>query len=405
MNRLLESDLDAQTLPEFELKVAMKSVACIVSYLDLLQDDESSGRYTLSQFNLAQFMKLDASAVKALNLLPGPKEGNKNTNLYGLLNKCRTAQGSRMLGQWIKQPLMSIPDISTLFLPKPNQMITIEKRQDIVSIFVENAYLREMIQENCLKAFPDLHRLSKKFQRGKANLQDVLRVYQVILSLPQLIEELNAYDGENAALLKDVFVSKLQHQAENLEKLKELVETTIDLEASNHHEYVIKADFDPKLCEIKTKMDDTLKQMQKEARKVADNLGLEYEKKLKFEHSPQYGYHLRLSRNDSSRIRNSSNYIELKTVKAGALFVTKTLRTLSSEHSDLQSEYSKLQSDTAKEVISITATYFSVLEQCNQVVAELDVFVSLAEAATNATIPYIRPTMNDLGICFLSHCF
>jgi len=30
---------------------------------------------------------------------------------------------------------------------------------------------------------PDLHRIGKRFQRGKASLEDVVRVYQAILSV------------------------------------------------------------------------------------------------------------------------------------------------------------------------------------------------------------------------------
>lgn len=90
----------------------MRATACLIQYLDLLEDRANMGAYVLQQYDLSKYMKLDASAVKALNLVAGPKEGvNKNTNLFGLLNKCKTAQGSRMLGQWIKQPLMDISEI------------------------------------------------------------------------------------------------------------------------------------------------------------------------------------------------------------------------------------------------------------------------------------------------------
>lgn len=57
-------------------------------------------------------MRLDASALTALNLMPSPREGsNKSMSLYGLLNKCKTAQGSRLLMQWLKQPLLSLEEI------------------------------------------------------------------------------------------------------------------------------------------------------------------------------------------------------------------------------------------------------------------------------------------------------
>ncbi len=50
-------------------------------------------------------MRLDSTAVMALNLDPQPND-TRLMYLSGLLNKCCTPQGQRLLGQWIKQPLL-----------------------------------------------------------------------------------------------------------------------------------------------------------------------------------------------------------------------------------------------------------------------------------------------------------
>lgn len=41
----------------------------------------------------------------------GMAGANKNMSLYGLLNKCKTSQGMRLLTQWLKQPLVNLHDI------------------------------------------------------------------------------------------------------------------------------------------------------------------------------------------------------------------------------------------------------------------------------------------------------
>lgn len=98
---------------EFDLKVAMSSLAALLVYLSLLSDISLHGRFRLHHHDLSQYMKLDASALKALNLMPNPQElgGNKNMSLFGLLNRCKTSQGQRLLQRWLKQPLVNKHEI------------------------------------------------------------------------------------------------------------------------------------------------------------------------------------------------------------------------------------------------------------------------------------------------------
>lgn len=385
LNRLLDGEISVAALPEFEMKNAMSACACLVKYLSILSDETAFGKYSLKHHDLSQYMRLDASALRALNLMPNPQDGAKSMSLFGLLNKCKTAQGSRLLGQWLKQPLLDIQHI--------------RERQDLVQVFAEDTELRQSVQEDHLKSVPDMHRLAKRFQRGFATLQDVVRAYQVIIKLPGLQACLESFSGEDVQkeLLDRVYISKLKEYAVNLEKLQEMVETTIDLNAVAEHEFIIKADFDEDLLALREQINNARERMDKEHLKVADRLNLDAEKKLKLEKHNLYGYCFRISRADAGVIRNKSEFIEYATQKAGTYFATTTLKELNNTWTDLSNQYEKKQNSLVKEVIGIVATYCPVMENLGGLVAHLDVLVSFAHVSVMAPVPYVRPFLHTLG--------
>ncbi|KAK3081626.1 MutS-like protein, partial [Coniosporium uncinatum] len=77
LSRLLRDERAVGVLPQTDLKLAMGSAAALIKYLGVLTDESNLGQYQLYQHDLSQYMKLDAAALKALNLMPGPRDGSK----------------------------------------------------------------------------------------------------------------------------------------------------------------------------------------------------------------------------------------------------------------------------------------------------------------------------------------
>lgn len=423
-NQNIELVLGSRGINSVEYGQSLACCAALILYLELLQDGEAQGSYTIDKYDLGAYMKLDSSTVKALNVFAsagsasGAGPGNANTgsastisSIFELLNKCKTAAGSRLLSQWLKQPLTS--------------HVAITERQLLVQQLIDDTSLRVYITKDFLPQVPDVKRLVKKINMGikrassneNKKLEDVVRLYQLVVALPELVsvlkltveEETTASDSSSSssALIKEYWLSPIEQFYESLVKLQELVETTVDLSplsnglSSLFNDFNIKPEFDESLITINDKLTATVDKIKECHSEVGDDLCIDTEKKLKLENHAQHGWCFRVTRGDSAILRNSSlslkKYIELQTVKAGIFFTTKELRTLSQQYQDFSSEYNSKQKELIKEILVITLTYQNVLNQLAMVLAHMDVLAGFAHAAIFAAIPYVKPILHPLA--------
>nr|CAG4650000.1 EOG090X02H9 [Sida crystallina] len=393
LNRLLRfrkgQQENAAALPEVNLSQSMAALAALVKYLNLTGDESNFGQFSLLTFDLTQYVKLDAAAAGALHLtsyeagtVTASVAGSAPRTLASLLNKCRTSCGQRLLAQWIKQPLTDKGKI--------------EERLDLVETFVNDVHLRQSLTEDHLRRMPDLQRLSKRLHTRKANLQDIYKIYQALVRLPVLISCLQEHEGSHAAVLLSVVIQPLRTIAERLTKLRELIETTVDIPKAEQGDFVIKSDFDEKLGEYREQMDECKLKMEGLLQSAARSLSLDV-KSVKLESNPQLGFFFRVTLKDEKSLRNNRSFRTIDTNKSGVRFRNTALEEANDVYTAARREYEHHQQDVVKEVLDVAAGYTSGLQQFSDNLAQLDVLTSFAVCSINAPIPYVRPTILERG--------
>ncbi|RWR85505.1 DNA mismatch repair protein MSH2 [Cinnamomum micranthum f. kanehirae] len=368
---------------------ATAALGALLSYTELLADESNYGNYTIRQYNLDSYMRLDSAAMRALNVLESKTDANRNFSLFGLMNRtCTAGMGKRLLNRWLKQPLLDVDEINC--------------RLDLVQAFVEDTTLHHDLRQH-LKRISDIERLMHNLEKRRASLQHIVKLYQSSIRIPYIKSSLGRYDGQFSSLIKERYLDPLENWTDDdhLNMFIALVEASVDLEKLENGEYMIASGYDPNLSALKNDRDAVEQQIHNLHKQTANDLDLPFDKALKLDKSTQFGHVFRITKKEEPKIRKklSSNFIVLETRKDGVKFTNTKLKKLSDQYVKLLEEYTNCQKELVARVVQTAATFSEVFESIAGILSEMDVLLSFADLSTSCPTPYIRPdiTHSDKG--------
>lgn len=176
-----------QTIKEYLGKQAVtllkKETLSAVALEQLLLYIYSFQSERLSHFNHLEWvdhkraLQIDAATRENLEIHENLNDHTKRNSLLGILDKCKTAMGSRLLDRWLEHPLIDVQEIV--------------RRQSVVQALVDTASLRIEVQEH-LDLVYDLERLLGKLAFGRGNARDLLSLKASLEPLPELRKALES---------------------------------------------------------------------------------------------------------------------------------------------------------------------------------------------------------------------
>ena len=261
----------------------------------------------MDYYATGRYMELDVTARRNLELTASLHGGEKKGSLLWVLDRTKTAMGSRLLRAWIEKPLLELRQINL--------------RQDAVGELVQNTVARSELQR-LLRQVTDLERVMGRVTTGNCSARDLRMLADGAETLPQIKEILSG--------LQENLWQTLAHRLDTIEDLRNEINRTIVEEPPmtvREGGMIIKG-CNPELDRLRDIMSGgkgaltAIEQREKEATGI---------KNLKVGYNRVFGYYIEVSRSQADLVPDT--YIRKQTLATGERFITPELKDL--EHTIL----------------------------------------------------------------------
>jgi DNA mismatch repair protein MutS len=369
---ILMDHFEVASLEGFGLKgytVGIQAAAAIIIFLQETQKGVLKHLQSLSVYNNDEFLELDHTTRRNLELSSSLRESRREGSLVGILDQCCTAMGKRNLKKWIEQPLKNITEINT--------------RLDAVQELKENLALRSEIRE-ILDGVYDLERLAAKIGGEIANPRDLLALKHSIAALAQSKEVLQQASSELLLYLA---------QMDGLQDVYKIIEESIDEAAPPgiREGNIIKDGFHPEIDELKQLSRDGSSWLISFEGREKERTGIKY---LKVGYNKVFGYYIEISKSNLHLV--PPEYVRKQTLVNTERFITDELKQYEEKILGAREKLYTLEQQVFIDIRENLCQHLERIQDSADKIATLDVIASLAEVAY--LNDYQRPQVDNSGV-------
>ena len=333
----------------------------LLTYITNTQKRLLSHFHKLKIVETESYLKMDIHTKRNLELTETLRQHERNFSLIWLLDKTKTAPGSRMLKNYIECPSVDID--------------VLNRRYDIVSKLEQEFILKNDLVA-ALNEVYDLERLTGRIAFGSANARDMIQLKNSLKVLPEIkriIDELKFY--ETIETLDDVY---------------ELLENSIYEEPpiTLKEGYLIKDGFNTELDELKSLRKggkDFVARFENEER---ERTGI---KNLKVGYNRVFGYYIEVSKGNIPLVKDEYGYERRQTLANAERYISPILKEKEALILNAEERIIDLEYNLFIEVRDKVKEYIPRIQKIAGVISEIDVLQSFATVAE--ANGFVRPEL------------
>ena len=319
-----------------------------------------------------EFLEFDINTKKNLELTETIRNRERQFSLFWLLDKNKTAMGSRFLKYNIENPLTSKEQL--------------ERRYDLVSKLSTEFILRDdLIKE--LDNVYDLERLCGRITYGNLNAKDLLQLKNSLKVLPNI-----------AKILKELNYDK---EIIDFSDLYQLLENTIleDAPFTLHEGHLIKPGYSKELDELKeisSGSKDFILELEQDERK---RTGI---KNLRVGFNKIFGYYIEISKGQIPLIKEEYGYERRQTLANCERFTMPVLKEKESIILGAEEKIINLEYKIFMDIREVVKRYIKNLQLTAKIISEVDMLQAFSIISDSNK--YVRPVLTTERVVKMINC-
>ena len=354
---------EADKLTESEMLMA---AGALLAYIEETQKTDVAFAKGINVYARGQYLDLDLNTIRNLELVETMRIKSKRGSLLWVLDKTKTAMGARLLNSWVLRPLVD--------------PVKISHRQSAVKDIFENRRSRDELSE-LLDGILDIERLTAKAVYGTANARDLKAIADSIRCLPEIKALISTFPSPS--------LKEITKQLDTLDDICELLTNAIDDNPplTIREGGMIRKGFDADVDYYRSIKDGgegimaSIEQREKEATGI---------KTLKVNYNKVFGYYIEVSKSFIDQVPD--RFVRKQTLTNCERYITQELKEMESTIFSADEKLASLEYQIFDSLRAFVEDNRERIRKSASLVAEIDVYRSLAEVASKNN--YVCPEVD-----------